>query len=374
MVATLRVMLDQLVTPTDPDLAEASRELASALVRGAPAGCEVEGILPAGGDPGLEAVPGLAAARRTALPRRELAAALQLGVGAGIGGGMIHSPSLFAPLVRHDRVHDNDQTVVSIWDLRPWDAPDELPRGVAAWHRAMLKRAVKHADAVVVPTHAHAAGLADLARLGDRIRVVAGASPRGFAVPTDEIGRRRELALPEGFVLLAGGPMPSDALETGLAAIAASGLDVPVVVLDVEEGTEPVVADLAAAAGIPERRVHVRGFLPGADRAAVYGAALAFVAPSRRTAFPWRVVDALTLGVPVVAADSAVHREVVFDGGVLAEATDAASLADELGAALAAALGSTAAAERAAVLSGDRGRAFSWREAADKVWHLHAEL
>ena len=39
----------------------------------------------------------------------------------------------------------------------------------------------------------------------------------------------------------------------------------------------------------------------------------------------------------------------------------------KLGAALASALGSTAAAERLGVLAGDRGRAFSWREAADKV-------
>ena len=31
MTATLRVMLDQLVAPTEPDLAEASRELARAL-------------------------------------------------------------------------------------------------------------------------------------------------------------------------------------------------------------------------------------------------------------------------------------------------------------------------------------------------------
>ena len=49
MTATLRVMLDQLVAPTEPDLAEATRELARALVIGAPAGCEVEGIAPAGG-------------------------------------------------------------------------------------------------------------------------------------------------------------------------------------------------------------------------------------------------------------------------------------------------------------------------------------
>ena len=375
MTATLRVMLDQLVAPTEPDLAEASRELARALVIGAPDGCEVEGIAPAGGtgDPAAE-VPGLAGVRRTALPRRELSGALQLGVGTGIGGGMIHSPSLFAPLVRHDRVHDNDQTVVTVWDLRPWEAADELPRTVVAWHRAMLKRAVKYADAVVAPTHSIAARLAELAPLGDRIRVIAGASPLGFAVPSDEVGRRRVLDLPEGFLLLSGGPVRSDGLDVGLAAIGASGIDLPVVVIDTQEGDEPVIADLAAAAGIPERSLHVRGPLPAADRAAVFGAALALVAPSRRAAFPWRVVDALTLGVPVIAADSSVHAEVIVDGGTLVAGKDAASLVDGLAEALNNALASTAAADRLAVLAGDRGRAFSWHEAAARVWQLHADL
>lgn len=287
---------------------------------------------------------------------------------------MVHSPTMFAPLVKHDRVHDHDQTVVTVWDLRPWEAPGELSRSAVSWHRAMLKRAVKHADAVVVPTHSLAERLAEIAPLRDRIRVIAGAAPLGFAVPTDDVGRRRAMDLPEGFVLLAGGPVPSDALATGFEAIAGAGLDLPVVVIDVEEGHEPTVADLAAAAGIPERRLHVRGALGAADRAAVFGAAVAFLAPSQRSAFPWRVVDALTLGVPVIAAASAIHAEVIVDGGAQVQAADASSLAEGLAAALGTALGTTAAADRLAVLSGDRGRSFSWREAADKVWLLHAEL
>lgn len=375
MAATLRVVLDQLVAPTEQALAEASRELAKALVIGAPHGCEVEAIAPAGGDDAVfDAVAGLAGVRRTALQRRELAAALQLGVGTGIGGGMIHSPSLFAPLVRHDRVHNHDQVVVTVWDLRPWESPGELPRAVVAWHKAMLKRAVKHADAVVVPTHSLAGRLLEIAPFGDRVRVIAGAAPLGFAIPTDEVGRRRALGLPEGFILLSADAVASEGLDAGLAAVAASRVDLPIVVIDVEEGHEPAVADIASAAGLPERAVHARGALDAADRAAVFGAAVAFVAPSRRAAFPWRVVDALSLGVPVIAASSAVHEEVVFDGGVLVEGTDASSLAEGMGAALSAGLNSTAAADRLAVLSGDRGRAFSWREAADKVWMLHAEL
>ena len=125
MTVRLNVVLDQLVAPTEPDLAMASRELAAALAAAAPAGCEVVGVLPAGA---VERSPPAWSLRPLKLPRRELAAAWQVGVPTGAAGGMIHSPTLMAPLVKHDRVHDHDQTVVTLWDLRAWESPDELPR------------------------------------------------------------------------------------------------------------------------------------------------------------------------------------------------------------------------------------------------------
>ena len=372
MVATLRVVLDQVVAPVDAVLAEASVELARALVATSPSGCEVAGLVPSvpkgsASDAVAAAVSGIASVHALPLARRELAGAWQLGVAPGAGGGMIHAPSLFAPLVKHDRVHDMDQTVVTVWDLRAWEASDELSRGAVAWQRGMLRRAVKHADAVVVPTHAMAERLGEVARLGDRLRVIAGASPAGFAVPTDEIGRRRELGLPEGYILLSGGAAPSDGLSAGFAAVAAARLDLPVVVLDAPEGEEPAIVELASAAGIPQRLVHVRGALSAGDRGAAFGAAVAFVAPSTRAAWPWRVVDALSLGVPVVAADSPVHREVVWDGGLV---VDAAGLGDALRSVLA----SAESVEKQSVLAADRGRAFSWAGAAERVWALHADL
>lgn len=371
MVATLRVMLDQVAVPTDGDLRMASRELARALVRVAPRDCEVEAVVPAGAD--LAAltgeVAGLAGVAKSPLPRRELAAALQLGTPALLGAGMIHAASLFAPLVRHDRVHDGDQTVVTMWDLRAWEAPTELSKAAGVWQRAMLKRAARYADTVVVPTHSMIARLTDIApKLADRIRVIAGAAPEGFTVPRDEVGRRRELGIPDQHVLMAGGAAESDALAAGFAAVAATGTELPVVVIDTPEGQEPAVSELAVVAGLPEGRVHVRGALEDADRAAVFGSAAALVAPSRRTAFPWRVVEALVLGVPVIATDSAVHAEVIVDGGVLAADQDA------LAAGLSGVLDSPVTAERLAVLAADRGRAFSWLDAANRVWELHAEL
>lgn len=388
MTATLRIVLDRALSPergvaaeaavpaAEGDLAAAAVELARGLVATAPSGCEVEAIVPARIDGGVDvaaAVPGVAGITRLALGRRELVAAWQLGMPTGVGGGLIHAPSLIAPLVRHDRVHDQDQTVVTLWDLDAWERPEELTRGQVAGQRAMLKRAVRHADAVVVPTHAAAQRLAEIAKLGDRLRVISGAPPEGFRVPGDEVGRRRALGLPEGFVLLSGSARASDALALGFRAVARSGFDLPVVVIDAPEGAEPALAELAAAAGVAESRVHVRPALEVHDRAAVFGGAVAYVAPAAGSAFPWRLVESLRLGVPVVAAASGVHREVLAEGGLLVDA-EGDALGDGLGEALASALGSTAAAERLAVLAGDRGRAFSWAGAAERVWQLHADL
>ncbi|MGP3535486.1 glycosyltransferase [Microbacterium sp. RD1] len=360
MTATLRVVLDQLVAPTQPDIAEASGELTRALIAAAPKGADVAAIVPRGGDVALD---GLADVVRLALGRRELAASWQLGVVAGVGKGMIHSPTLLAPLVRHDRVHETHQIVVTLWDLRAWDAHPSMPRSDVLWHRAMLKRAEKHADAVVVPAHAMAERLTEIApKLAGRIRVVAGAPPEGFREPTDAVGRRRSLGLPSTYVVLSASPTDGS-LADGMAAL--RGMPQQVVVMDVPEGEESAVRDVAAAGGVAEERVRVLGPMEPADRAAVWGAAALLLAASPAASWPWRVVEALALGVPVVAVDAAVHREVLADAALLTEPSG-------LSAAAARAIGD--GAERLRVLAADRGKTFSWRDAGERVWQLHAEL
>lgn len=356
-MAQLRIILDQLVAPADPDLADASRGLAAGLVRTAPPRCDVEAIVPAGD---LSLPEGITAVRRMALARRELSAAWQLGVAPGVGGGMIHSPTLLAPLVRHDRVHDHDQTVPTVWDLRAWEEPESLPKAVVVAQRTFLRRAVKHADAVVVPTHEIAERLAAHAKLRDRIRVIAGAAPEGFARPLDAVARRSALSLPAQYVVLSGS---AEDLGTGFRAAAAADLDA--VVLDIDEGAEPALAELAAIAGLGESRAHIRGVLDRDDRAAVVGGARALVATSARTAWPWRAMEALALSVPVVAVDAGVHRDVIAEGGALVAAADIPdAVVDAVG----------DGSRRLTVLAGDRARAFSWASAAERVWGLHADL
>lgn len=355
MSVQLRVVFDQV--GVDADLARAGLGLAEGLIRTAPRGCGVSAIAPNGTE---VTMPGLHEIRTLPLARRELAGAWQMGIAAGVGGGLIHSPTLLAPLVRHDRVHDHDQTTVTLWDLCAWESPDALSKASVVWQRSMLKRAVKHADAVIVPSHAMAERLDEMAPLGDRIRVIAGAAPIGFRVPDDAAALRDGLQLPRDYVVLTG---DAGSLEQGFRAAARAGTDA--VVVDAEEGTEPALADQAVAAGMSQGHVHIRGVLDDASRAATLAGARAIVASSPAMRWPWRLIEAMELGVPIVAVESGVHRDVVADGGAVVTA-------DELTDALVDALGS--GRERLRVLGSDRARAFSWPSSAERVWALHAEL
>ncbi|WP_243224826.1 glycosyltransferase [Microbacterium sp. CIAB417] len=357
MSAQLRVVLDQLAQVVAADTAWAALDLTHGLIDTAPAGCTVDAIVPAGSQPEIR---GIGEVRTLPLQRRELAASWQLGIAPGVGGGMIHSPSLMAPLVKHDRVHDPDQTVVTLWDLNAWEAPQGMAKPAVSWHRGMLRRAAKHADAIVVPSHAFAERLEDFARFGDRVRVIAGAPPSNLVVPGDAAARRAELDLPETYIVIAGA---GESFATGFRAAIAAERDA--VVIDAPDGAEPRLVEIASAAGLPARRVHVRGALDPEERASVVAGAEAFVGTSTVTAWPWRAVDAMALGVPVVVVDSGVHRDVVADGGMVVGDDDIAdAVVDAVG----------AGSARLRVLAGDRARAFSWASSAERVWALHADL
>lgn len=361
MATVLRVVLDQLTDVVDADSAEASLEVARALIETAPARCEVAAVVPSDAVDAASALSGVAQTIRAPFPRTGLLASWPMGISGGVAGGLLHAPTLLAPLVKHDRAHDNEQTVVTLWDLAVWDTPALFPRATVLAHRALLKRAEKHTDAVVVPAHATAHRLAEIApKLSGRIRVIPGAAPADFRVPTDAVGRRRELGVPDRVAVVAGGT--EEQLRAVLSSIAGEQTS-SVVVFD-----EPAeVATAIADAGIDRDRVIVPGRLDPADRAAVLDAAVLLIALSDGSGFPWRAVEAMVLGVPVVACDSPVHHEVLLDGARIAPFDELRDAAGEV-------LSSPEELHRWAVRAGDRGRAFSWRDHAERVWALHAEL
>lgn len=351
MSVHLRVVLDQAGAAENTAEAEAALSLTAGLIAAAPLGCQVDALVPAGATLDL---PGVSAVTTLGKSRASLLAAWQRGFTAGARGGLVHAPTLIAPLRRHDRAHHNDQVVVTVWDLRPWEQPESLPSAIVATQRAFLRRAAAHADAIVVPSHALGQRLAAHAPVADRLRVIAGAAAEGIAAAPPRAADERPTVVVTG---------EGQSWDAGFAALAA--MDVDVVALDVRADAEGELRARALAAGITPERLQLHGSLPAAERGGVLGGAAALLATSVAPVWPWRVVEAMTRGIPVIAADTEVHADVLAEAGILVPA-------EKFAEAVRAAVGADAG--RLGVLSHDRARAFSWRSAAAQVWALHADL
>ncbi|MEI5585033.1 MULTISPECIES: glycosyltransferase [unclassified Agromyces] len=379
MPTTLRVIVDQVVAPVPGPVGRYAEALTGALIATAPRGCQVEGVvsssLPSDYDRLLETFPGLSGLYKSSLARRELAAAWQFGLTTSPGGGMIHAPSLFAPLRRHDRTVPGEQVVVTVHDVLAWTHPESLTSSSVAWQKAMLKRARRHADAVVVPTHALAERLAQFVDLGDRIRVIGTAARPGLAVPADADDVAGRLGLPAEYLAVEGTLEPRKGLVDVLHALARPGVpEIPLVVLGPQTWGEQHLATVAEEAGVAPSRVLAVEPTDAAAHAVVLSRATAVVAPSHDEGDGTALIEAFGLGVPVIHSDTPAYAEVAADAGIAVPVGVGGGYVDRLAAAITVVVEQRDVAERLSIAGADRAQAFDWRDSAERVWQLHADL
>jgi glycosyltransferase involved in cell wall biosynthesis len=381
-VTTLRVVVDQMSAPVPGGIGRYTEELTQALIATTPTNCEVEGIVSASSAEhyaALEAaLPGLAGLHKTALPRRELAAAWQLGIAGSSGSGMIHAPGLLAPLRKHDIVNDGTQIAVTVHDVLAWTHPEALTTTTVAWTKAMLKRARKHADAVVVPSHAVANQLAEIVDLGDRIRVIGGAVGSRFRLPSNSSATETVasgLALPPEFIVTVGTLEPRKGVSALITALGLPGApDLPLIVVGPDSWGELDLSSVADEAGLPPGRVRSMIGLTDEQLAVVIARAAVLVFPSLEEGFALPIIQAFHLGTPVIHSDAPALVEVGGEAGIVVERDDAVGYPERLADALNRLLGDQALATRLGIAGSDRSRAFSWRDSAERVWQLHADL
>lgn len=380
-MTTLRVIVDQVVAPVPGGIGRYAEELARHLVETAPSGCDVVGVVSAVGKDELDHVrtllPGLADLEKTALPRRELSLAWQGGFVGGLAHGMVHAPSVLAPLVKHNRFSEpGRQTVVTVHDVVPWTNPETLtPRGVQ-FHRAMVKRAWKHADAVVVPTHAVAGALNEIHRFDDRLRVIGGAPSGRLRTPVDADLRADRLGLPDRYVLAVGTLEPRKGLGALIEAMAHpdAPADIPLVIAGPDGWGDVDVYDTAERAGLSRDRVKILGRVDDADLAVAYDRATVFVFPSFAEGFGLPVIEAMSFGTPVIHSDDAAVREVASDAGVTVARDPRDSYPERLAQAVYQVVNDPLLAGQLAVAGPDRARMFDWTDSANETWQLHADL
>jgi glycosyltransferase involved in cell wall biosynthesis len=379
VTTTLRVIVDQMVGRVPGGIGRYTEELTRELIATAPRGCVVEGIVSAVPAEVREdltrRLPGLAELTASRLSRRQLARAWQLGLPGLSGGGMIHAPSLLAPLHRHDPEIDATQVVVTIHDVVPWTHPETLtPHGVR-WHKAMAKRASRYADAVVVPTHAVAEELSAYLDFGDRVRVIGGAVASTLELPADPDARAAELGLPPHFLLTVGTLEPRKGLAPLIQALARPEThDLPLLVVGPQGWGDLDLARVAHEAGVAPGRVRSLGFLSDTDLALVLQRATLFVHPSLAEGFGLPIIEAFSFGTPVIHSDAPALVEVGASAAAVVERADAVGYPARLAAAVGRLLGDGQLRERYSIAGRDRARAFSWRDSAERVWQLHADL
>lgn len=377
----LRVILDQLVAEVPGGIGRYTEELTRHLIARAPDGCAVEGIISRVSDQDLEKLtellPGLTRVRRLAMPRAVLAQSWRAGLTLGAGRGMIHAPSLLAPMRRHDRTYDKEnQVVVTIHDTVPFSHPETLTRNGANWHRAMIRRAWKYADAVVTPTHAVAAELSNYYDFGDRIRVIGGAvraNRPDLLKETDKVVD--ELDLPERYVLVVGTLEPRKGLEPLIAAMTMlEDSEIPLVIVGPAGWGGVNITDIAEAGGLSAHRVRLLGYLDDAALAVVQARATVFAAPSFAEGFGLPLLEAMQLGTPAILSDAPALVEVAGGSGMVVPRADLGRYPALFAEALDEVLGNDRRREEMSIAGRDRAGVFSWDETADKVWQLHADL
>ncbi len=379
-MTTLRVIVDQIVAPIPGGIGRYTEELTRELIRTAPAGCDVAGIVSASPEQDYELLttllPDLSGLFKSTLARRELELAWQHGFTRLPGSGMLHATGLFAPLSKHDHLNNSgEQSVVTIHDVIPWTHPEALSPRRLGWDRGMAKRAQRYADAVVVPTHAIAAQLAEVADFGDRIRVIGGAVSSKLTLPVDPDVRAARLELPDRYILSVGTLQPHKGVVSLIRALARPELaGVPLLIAGPEGWKGLDIAGIALEAGVEPDRVRSLGYLADADLAVALDRAAVFVFPSLAEGFGLPVIEAFNFGVPVVHSDDPAVVEVADGAGIVVQRDDPEGYPERLAAAISSVLEDPVLAERLNFLGRDRAKAFSWADSAEKVWQLHADL
>jgi glycosyltransferase involved in cell wall biosynthesis len=379
-MTTLRVIVDQIVAPTPGGIGRYTEELTRELIRTAPPGTEVAGVVSSSPQADYDRIttllPDLSDLFKSTLSRRELSLAWQHGFTRLPGSGMVHAPSLLAPLSRHDRLNNpGEQTVVTIHDVVPWTHPETLTSRGVAFHKAMAARAFKYADAVVVDTHAVAAQLAEFFDFGDRVRVIYAAVSPKLTVPVDADARAERLGLPERYILSVGTLEPRKGL-THLIASLASEVDagLPLLIAGPPGWGDLEIERLVRDAGLEEGRVRALGYLSDADLAVALDRATVFVFPSLAEGFGLPVIEAFHFGTPVVHSDDPAVVEVAAGAGISVPLENLAEYPERLASAIASVVNDPAMAQRLSTEGKDRERYFSWKDSAEKIWQLHADL
>lgn len=257
-------------------------------------------------------------------------------------------------------------SVVTIHDLDFLDHPERTRAEVRRDFPALVRSHAQRADGILTSSRHSAEQI--VGRLGVPADRVAIARP---GVPTWARAPREQPRQPGGYILFLGTLEPRKNLGTLLDAYARLAADPAVPGLRVAGADTPAAAPWLArlqASPLAGRATYV-GYVADTARRALFEGASMLVIPSWHEGFGLPALEALALGVPVVASAVGALPEVVGDAGLLVEPGDANAWA----AAIRRMLHEPGLADTCATRGMTRVREWSWQAAAGAVRGLYAD-
>ncbi len=260
--------------------------------------------------------------------------------------------------------------VVTVHDLSFLRYPSFFTPKQRLWH-AMVRpeRLLRDAAAVVAVSEHTKADIVELFGVdAARIHVV---SP-GVSLsepPADTSDTLQRFGVRNPFFLYVGAMEP----RKNLGALVAAFAEMP-------DGVDLVIAGGAGWLDAPVReairtspasaRIHVIGYVSDAEKAALYGAAIAFVYPSLYEGFGMPPLEAMACGTPVITSLSSSLGEVVGDAALVADPHDVVGIAD----AMRAVLFDTGLRKELAARGKERAKLFDWSRSASALRDVFTSL
>lgn len=277
---------------------------------------------------------------------------------------------LFLPNLNIVRTTPGLPTVLTVHDLSWKFFPEFFSPKMRAWHNGVdAPRLVAHATHVITPSDATKQ---DVIRVfnkdaGHITAVPHGVDPMFSAAPdVRDHGVRSRHKLPKRFALFVGTLEPRKNLLAVIDGIA-----------EYRDRTgDPLHLVLAGGWGwntndlrkrLDDKQtkgwVHHLGYVPSADRPAIYRAARVFVWPSIYEGFGLPVLEAMASGIPVITSHTSSMPELAGDAAILIDPYNARDLT----AALEQLFRSTALEQRMRSRGMERAKSFSWEKAATET-------
>ncbi|GEM_PF-1439898 len=244
--------------------------------------------------------------------------------------GIVHGANFFVPAWKAPGV----KYVLMVHDLSAWEAPGLEP--VPGWYWPYAKSAmacgVRSADAVVVRTPSTGRRLASRFNVrSERIYVCPDAIKDVYIGPAPPADKREPLLLFVGTLVRRKNP---ETVVRAFAELATRSPELRLVMVG-RAGSASGEVEKAVRESEVTDRIEVRHGLADTDLASLYRHASLLIMPSHYEGFGIPVIEAMASGLPVVASDIEVFREVGGDAAAYyGEPEDVAALASTVAALL----------------------------------------